>query len=82
MFETALFDYLAKVKVEFYIKVSVKLLKMYKGDGILDKFYVNEPKWTQIYFERTGSLFLLLLSSLLIPIFVLMLENMISCVKQ
>jgi hypothetical protein len=82
MFETALCDYWAKVKVELYIKVSVKLLKMYKGDGNLDKFYVNEPKWTEVDFERTGSLFLLLLSSLLIPLFVLLLENMIFCIKE
>jgi hypothetical protein len=82
MFETALFDYWTKVKVKFYITVGVKLLKMYKGDDIMDKFYVNEPKWTEVDFERTGSLFLLLLSSLLIPLFVLLLENMIFCIKE
>jgi len=82
MFETALFDYWTKVKVKFYTTVGVKLLKMYKGDDILDKFYVDEPKWTEVDFKRTGSLFLLLLSSLLIPIFVLLLEIMISSFKE
>ncbi len=82
MFETALFDYWTKVKVKFYITVGVKLLKMYRGDDILDKFYVDESKWTEVDLKRTGSLFLLLLSSLLIPIFVLLLENVISCVKE
>ncbi len=78
MFETSLLDYLNKVKVNFYIKVGVKLVKGFYGDDILDKFYVNEPDGTTLDSKRTNSLFLVFISALVIPIIVLLFEISIS----
>jgi hypothetical protein len=78
MFETSLFDYLNKAKVDYYITVGVKLVKVFYGEDILDKFYVNEPDGTTLDSKRTNSLFLVFISALVIPIIVLLLEILIS----
>ncbi len=81
MFETSLLDYLNNVKVNFYTTVGVKLVKMFYGEDILDKFYVNEPDGTTLDLKRTNSLFLVFISALVIPIIVLLLEISISCFR-
>ena len=78
MFETSLLDYLNKVKADFYITVGLKLVKLFYGDDILGKFYVNEPDGTTLDSKRTNSLFLVFILALVIPIIVLLLEILMS----
>ncbi len=78
MFESSLLDYLNIAKVDYYITVGVKLVKLFYGDDILDKFYVNEPDDTTLDSKRTNSLFLAFISALVIPIIVLLFEISIS----
>jgi uncharacterized BrkB/YihY/UPF0761 family membrane protein len=78
MFETSLLDYLNKAKVNYYVTVGVNLVKVFYGDDILNKYYVNEPDGTTLDSKRTNSLFLVFILALVIPIIVLLLEISIS----